>query len=1064
MRKRNRAGIPLKYVMIFLIALQLSPWVGAQDGPQQPAITIRFAQQTLPQCLKQLQEATHILFAYDENQLQHIIIKPVTFSNAPIQKVMQVLLKGTGFDYSLVGNNIVINKKAAPVKRDQTAISGKIIDEENGEPVIGATIKTGTQTVTSNVDGTFSIQLPAGKYTAEVSAVSYGAKKVTGIDISNEQVFELNITLKRQKGQLAGVVVTASARRESTAALFARQRNAAGITNGISAEQMGRTPDKNIGEVLKRISGVATIDNKYVVVRGLGERYNQAMLNGQIMPSTELNRKQFSFDIIPSNLVEHVTVYKSITPDLSAEFGGGMVAVTTQSIPSEDFLSVTAGASYNDKTTGKEFKGLLIDNKVYTARIPDNRKLMGANWNSRKDILAGFDAGKVSNNWALYNYTPNPSQNYQVAGGKVISLKNDRKLGFTGSLSYRNTWQTQDVRMGRNGYDGMDTATAERAGFTGRRYGFTSNIGALAGVGYTTSKHKIAWQTIYLRTLDQQFVFGTGSNDPVGAAVGYFDLFTQTRLWQNQLRGEHLLNKKGMKLNWLGSYTLLDRQRPDNHIMNASYAGKGMDSPHQDIDFSISAGQSDLGDGALRSWSRAYEKNYNWNIDFTAPFKFNIKNIAFLNAFKTGYAGWSRDRFFWVFNTGNGYPTGNYQPLTEYFDSTLHTGPVIRPDEFGDDVHKTARLHAGYAMMDNKIGNKLRLVWGVRAEYYNLNYVNVVLDSLFAHINQSRGGSTGMDKYDYSALLNREPNWNFFPSANITYSLIRNMNLRLAYAKSIIRPDLRESSYFMEYDFELGGIYWSQSPVRSTILHHYDIRYEWYPGPGETVSLSYFYKKMDYPMEIYKQSSNRIYELRNNKAAKNKGIEVEVRKTLAFTKLPVLRNITLYGNFTWLEGVVTPMTINYNGIDTSNPLKVIPREEIGPDEKRPQSGASNYMVNAALYYDIKPLSFSLSYNYVSNRMFRPSQAYRESLFERPLEALDAQINFHLLKQKMQIRCNVGNLLNSKSLVYWNVYDNQDVLDGKRPPSVKETLYQKGDAIDYEAKPGRTYSLTVSYRF
>ena len=140
---------------------------------------------------------------------------------------------------------------------------------------------------------------------------------------------------------------------------------------------------------------------------------------------------------------------------MNAEFGGGVVSVNTISVPAQDFFTITAGSSYNDKTTGKNFKGLLIENKQYLGGIPDNRKLMGTNWESRKDIVEAFDAIKIPNNWALYNYQPNPSQNYQLSGGRVISLKNNRRIGFIGAASYRNTWQTQDVRMSRNGYEGQ---------------------------------------------------------------------------------------------------------------------------------------------------------------------------------------------------------------------------------------------------------------------------------------------------------------------------------------------------------------------------------------------------------------------------------------------------------------------------------------------------------------------------------------------------------------------------------------------------------------------------------
>jgi len=219
-------------------------------------------------------------------------------------------------------------------------------------------------------------------------------------------------------------------------------------------------------------------------------------------------------------------------------------------------------------------------------------------------------------------------------------------------------------------------------------------------------------------------------------------------------------------------------------------------------------------------------------------------------------------------------------------------------------------------------------------------------------------------------------------------------------------------------------------------------------------------------MEIYAdEQSGGIYELRNNKKAENYGLEVELRKSLSFTKVPVLRNITLYGNFTALSAYVTPMKVNYNALDPDNSLKVTPVEEISKREKRPQTGASNYIVNAGVYYDAKPASVSLVYNYITNRMFRPDIAYQFSLFERPLETLDAQVAIRFYKRRGEIKLNVSNILNRASLVYQNRYDDSEINSNKKAPSTKELFYKSGhDVINYEAKPGRTYSTTISYRF
>jgi hypothetical protein len=1038
-------------------------------------VQINMQNTTAAAVVKSLEQQTKYTFIYDPEYLGQCKLERVKFGNSTLGEVLNFLDMYTPVDVSYTNNTIALRKgrQERVAAEENGHIKGKVVDNKN-EPLPGVTIQVqdGKGTV-SSVDGTYELSLPPGVYTLTFSYISYETRKVTEITVKGKGVTPLDVVMKSSGSRLKEVTVTANYKRASTEGLYALQRNNAAFTDGISAEQIARTPDKNIGEVLKRVSGLSTMDNKYVVVRGLSERYNQAVLNGQIMPSTELNRKNFSFDIVPSNIVENVTVVKTLTPDRSAEFGGGLVEVNTLDIPTSNFLNISVGGSYNDKTTSKDFLSLKLEGKEYFGQLSDHRKLLGTfDWKSEKDIETKFnetankDNQAFSNNWGLHKFKAPLSQNYQISGGRVIPLKGNDQFGIVASVGYRNNLATQDVRMSRDGFiqGGVDTTSAELASYKGQRYGFTTNLGGLLGLGYRTEKHRIGFQSLYLRTLDQQLIIGTGSHEAQGPnSLGYFDLTTQTDLWQNQLKGEHALGKKGIKLKWTGSYLRLDRQKPDNHQLTTEYAKTDANSLNE---YSVlSSYSSGISRGALRWWSRALENNYTWDASVSVPFKFEAAKVPVSNTFKAGYGGWSKDRLFYVVNIGSSFNNhdGYYQPLAQAF--TPANNVQFDYSQFSDDFHKTASLHAVYGMMDSRIGNRLRLVWGLRAEYYDLNSVNATLDTLFARINESRGGG-GIDKWDYSELKNREPNWNIFPSANLTYSLTTDMNLRFAYAKSIIRPDLRELSFFREYDFELGGMYLSEL-VRSTIAHHLDFRYEWYPGPGEIMSFSLFYKKFNYPMEIYAdEGSGGIYELRNNKNAKNYGLEVEIRKSLAFTKVPVLQNITLYGNFTALDARVTPMTVNYNGTDTAHPTKVTPLEDIGKEEKRPQTGASNYIVNAGLYYDIQPVSFSLVYNYVSNRMFRPDRAYRYSLFERPLESLDAQLAARFLKQRAEVRLNVSNLLNSFSVVYRNQYLNdQAVTDGQKDPSTSQLLYQKGeDIINYEARPGRTFSATFSYKF
>lgn len=1028
-----------KFLLLCLLLVAIPGMMAHAQQSQLPEMKISLSLQneSLAVLFKKIEQASGYLFTYDKTIAEKHVIASASWKDSPMKTVLGYVKDKYGASFTVDGKSIAVSFPSG-----KSRITGAVVDEATGDALVNVTVSAGSASSITDAAGNYLLNIQPGNYTLRVSNVGYQAKQISDVLVKPNEATLLNVTMAINSGKLQEVVVSTSLKRESVAALYVRQKNAPAISDGISAEQIARTPDKNVGETLKRVSGVATLDNRYVVVRGLGERYNQTLLNGQIMPSTELNRKQFSFDVIPSNLVDNIVVYKTITADQSAEFGGGSVEVNTKSIPAENFLTVTAGTSVNDQTTGKPFRSLKLEGREYFGQVSKHRYLFGTlDWQNAQQVADKYaslnnDAGAFNNNWGLHGFNAHPSQNYQVSLGRVMPVGKEQKLGITASVSYRNTLQTDDIYMSRDGFlVGTSIDSFSNASFKGKSYNFITNIGAIGGIGYAAKGHKISFQTLFLRTLDQRLILGMGyHNDQDGLQMGYYDLTTQTQMWQNQLKGEHTLGKKGIRFNWATSYMLIDRHRPDNHQLKADLLQDSsiFTSDEYNISTPYSSG---ISEGVLRWWTRAKEKNLFWDASISIPFKLTALGTAVNNTFKTGYAGWSKDRFFYVLNTGSKmFDAVYYPPLSNAFDSGR--GGQIYLSQFGDDFHRTAALHASFLMLDHKIGKKWRLVWGVRGEYYNLNKVNAALDSVFRYINYTRGADK---QFDYSLLKSREKNLNFFPSANLTYSLNKKMNLRLAYAKSIIRPDLRETSFFSEYDFELGGTY-NGDLIRSTLLDHYDFRYEWYPGAGEVLSFSLFYKKIKYPIEIF-QGDFRQFFMRNNKSAENKGLEVEVRKSLSFLGLPVLKNLMIYGNFTMLDGSVIPMYYNYNRLDPVNQLKILPEEQLGPKQDRLQVGASEYMFNGGVYYDTKPVSLSLTYNWVSERLIRPSEGTDliENLYEKPMKSLDAQVAARFLEQKLEVKCNVSNLLNSTS-----------------------TMGQP--VTEFERITGRTCSISATYRF
>ena len=227
-------------------------------------------------------------------------------------------------------------------------LTGRIVDE-HGEGLIGATVRiieTGGGQVT-DFDGNYSLQLAPGTYTVEIAYVGYETKQIQEVHITAGKETSLSVDLAIADNLLGTVVVTGSYKTSNTAGAMKIQQSMPQLSTVVSSEMIGKTADKNLGEALKRVTGVTTMSNKYVAVRGMGERWNEASLDGIPLPSTESNAKAFGFDLIPTSLIDNVTVLKTATPDVSGNFSGGLIQITTRDIPTKDFISISVGTSYN---------------------------------------------------------------------------------------------------------------------------------------------------------------------------------------------------------------------------------------------------------------------------------------------------------------------------------------------------------------------------------------------------------------------------------------------------------------------------------------------------------------------------------------------------------------------------------------------------------------------------------------------------------------------------------------------------------------------------------------------
>jgi outer membrane receptor protein involved in Fe transport len=926
--------------------------------------------------------------------------------------------------------------------RAQTGnINGKVTDENSNEPLVGATITIieNSASTISELDGAYKLRnVVAGTYTLQVSFVGHDTKKISDVVVAKNDVTTVNIVLPPSSNTLNTVTVTTtSARQENFNSLLVMRRNASVVSDGISADMIRKSPDKNTSDVLKRISGTSVQDNKYVVVRGMNDRYNEAMLNGIILPSSESDRKTFSFDIFPSEVVDNITIYKSAEPDLPGSFAGGLVQVNTKEVPERKFIALKANLGSNSMTMSNDFytypgsktDWLGYDNTVRP--LPgDVTKIKTQDFNNITDNdpeqKKMIDRTFV-NDWAVYARSAKPlNASFQLTGGFNANLSKHSsypKLGGIFGVTYNSSFtytQQQRTYISTPGEPVSDTA------FKFNDSNYTQNIleSALANFSFRiNANNRIYINNIFsINSFDQTILRG-GYNNSINITdmKAYSYDFVSNKIYNGQVGGEHYLNKSKIKVNWFAYYTDLEREEPDNRYV--LYNRQDPSSPYYAV---VAQGGtlSTLSSG-LRYYNSIKDVSKGGNVDVSFPFQlFSNKQ-----SFKTGGAYYdnTRDVSVRYFNTNAPFDNFDnsllFQPIDKIFDSSHfdpNTGFFYAEPSFNylgyNGYIKNTSL---YAMFDNRFTKNLRLVWGVRLEKY-------------------RNELEGLDQeYKHTTLTNiKKDDW--LPSANFIYAVLPKANLRLSYSKTVTRPVYRELSPTIFYDFVLNATYSGNPGLVPTYIDNYELRWEHFFSNAQYYSVSFFYKQLQHTIEpVVLNSGPDSYTITYSNIpsnAKNKGIELEARKDFGFISKG-LENLVLYANASFIKSEVDTVGI-YGSTKTTRPL----------------FGQSPYLVNASLQYTHPKTGIGISvlFNKAGARLWLLDQYYNKMVYELPRPILDIKLTKTFLKKGIA-EFSWGDLLHQNAIFFHDVNNN--------------FKYDKGtDAVTIERKFGYTISFGLGYKF
>jgi outer membrane receptor protein involved in Fe transport len=900
-------------------------------------------------------------------------------------------------------------------------IEGKVTDAKSGEKLTGVSISiVGEKSITlTNNDGVFILNVDATKkYSIKLTYIGYASKELNEVEAIANQINHIDIVLTPSAKTENTVVVKSSARKETVNALIAVQKNTPVIAQVISAEAIRRSPDKNTGEILKRVTGTSVQEGKYLVVRGLADRYNQAMLNGILLSSTEPDRKTFSFDIFPAAMIDNIVMNKTFIPELPGEWAGGLVQVQTKDVPTANFLNVQLGTGFNSNTIGNNFYEAAGGKKDWLG-IDDGTRGLANNFPTKTSFNALSAAEKTNlgkqlrNNWQATPTAAPINTAFQINGGGVTKILG-KKVGGIFAITYNKTNK-------RTPFDNKFIANNDgdvELQYNNNKYSRDILAGALANMSIQfNSNHKISFKNI-LNVSTTNFVVdrydgrdyilsGGGAGDKVKAQeIG----FKQNTFFNTQIIGDHNFAKQKMKIKWYGGFNILDQYIPDQRRL---FYTQDASTPTANYFALIGLGAGQKSGSIFYSFLNDYIYNAGGDISKVIDYKGQKHTI------KVGYLFQVKDRLFdsrpFYLNTSSN--AIKQLPANQLFAAEnfgLGNDKVQFDEIAGNAFRYVANtiMNAGFVQFDNPIGEKFRAVWGVRVESF---------DQLVGSVKKS-------DPRHVNTIIT-----DFLPGFNLTYKLNNQTNFRFSAGQTVIRPEFRELSPFAFYDFELGAQVVGNKAAQRTKVTNIDVRYELYPRAGELFTIGAYFKHFDKPIEYYFNRTGpgtNTFNILNTKQATAYGVELEYRKKLDFIK--ALKNVTVTGNLSYIYSKVNDTTGNIN---------------------RPLQGQSPYLINIGINYDLEKSGFSatLLFNQIGRRILFVGNEAISDIWEAPRPLLDLQLAKKICNKKGEVRLNISDIINSSANFYHD-------LDGNN----KYSGTASKDVLAIQRNYGTNVAITFAY--
>ncbi|WP_437566445.1 TonB-dependent receptor domain-containing protein [Sorangium sp. So ce542] len=916
-----------------------------------------------------------------------------------------------------------------PPPAGKGVVWGVVTDSATKEPVFDAQVSVvGTKLkVIADLDGRYRLELPPGSYQLRVWYEAYKPQRVQDVRVTAGQVSQVDVGLEPDQQVEDVVEVEFEPERASVAAQLLIRKNAAHVGDAVGAKEIAKTPDRNAAEAAKRIVGATVVDGRYVYVRGLGERYTNALLNGAPLPSPEPDRQAVPLDLFPSLVLSDITVVKTFTPDIPGDFAGGSVQINTRELPTKFLfqaslsLGLNTQATFRDRVSydgsGTDWLGIDGGARALPDEIPDYKVVRlgpkpGGGTISRDEMTA-YGRAINSSMATTRAFTP-PNGSGSVVVGDTLKLGGERRLGYIATLSYGRKFSPRASEIAGIFDPDPRTGDPERIGDIA-----TGNIrdqvswGSFGSVTYNPDQdHKVTLTGLHSRSSDDQV--SVADVDPSNGDSAIRDTmlrFISRSLTLGQLQGEHRFEAlDGGTVDWKASLSLATSDEPDTR--ETVYV-------RDDASGAFSWDEGTL--SGAHFFSDMSDVSYGGQLSYSQPLvrgdtPTRLKAGGLLN-FRAREFNARRFRF--KQRPGADPALLRQGPGQLFSDENI--GSVLELEEITretDSYTANDDLYAGYVMTDAAVTRWLRVVLGARVEASSL--------SLRAFDRYSAANPEIDVESDKVDLL---------PALNVIVKTTASSNVRLGVAKTLARPQLRELSPTLYQEGYSGREVQGNPELRRTSVVSGDLRFEIFPTAGEVAAVSVFYKHFQEPIEevILPNGGRGRLTYVNGDAGYLAGVELELRKGLGFLS-PLLRQVTALGNLTFVTSEVTiDPEISAGGITiTSSP-------------KHPLQGQSPFVVNLGLDYtgESTGTSARLLYNLFGVRLRRVGSRLPDE-YEQPRHQLDLTVA-QRLGEHVELKLAGENLIDA-------------------PVRITQGRERDGDNIASQYNMGTTVTLGASYTY